>query len=199
MEEREGDVRRLIERGALEVVGEGGYRALTVQKIVEKTGVSRARFYRTFANKHECFTAAFAAEADRLTDRLISAAQAQPDWIGAFDAALLALADYLQKYPLRAAGLLQVHVAGGAATTKRNELFGRLSRAVDSARRENMSRHSPPPVTAEFILNTIEAAVTEDLSQQPPGRSFSRAIPDLEFIALTAYFGPEHAKSVLRG
>ena len=107
---------------------------------------------------------------------------------------LSALAKFLETEPLLAGGIfLEVYVAGGAAAAKHDEVFERLSRAVDTARRENASRQSPPPIAAKFILNMIEAAVTKWLqTDEPP--PFAKEIPDLLYIAVTFYFGREEAE-----
>jgi hypothetical protein len=79
---------------------------------------------------------------------------------------------------------------------KREEVFERLTRAIDSARRETESRHSPPPITAAFMLSAIEESVVMALVKDEPGR-FAETVPELTFLAAAAYFGEEAAREEL--
>lgn len=188
--------RRQFQLAALEATGEVGYRQLTVEGILDRTPLSRSRFYRMYADQEACYAGAYALASDRLATALLHAGEGEA-WLAAFQAALVKLTGFMAAEPLVAKGVLtEVHVAGGAALTKRNEVFERLSRAVDAARRENKSRHSPPPVTASFILGAIEAAVMRALARQDPS-DFAAALPDLTYLATVLYFGEERASAEL--
>lgn len=49
-----------------EVVAANGYAAATVSDVISAAGVSRATFYQQFADKQDCFLAAFDAASDRV-------------------------------------------------------------------------------------------------------------------------------------
>ena len=157
-----------------------------------------SRFYRTYEDRAACYADAYETASERLAATLLAAGEGE-DWIAAFRAALRELAAFLASEPLLARGLLaEVHVAGGAALAKRKEVFERLSRAVDAARRETpASRHSPPPITASFILCAIEEAVVRAALRGTPAE-FSAALPDLTYLAATPYFGRERALAELQ-
>ncbi len=80
------DLVRAVQRERLlaamvSTVTEIGYRALTVQDILSRAGVSRPTFYEQFEDKEDCFLAAFDAATERLRERLRSAAAAtEPNW-----------------------------------------------------------------------------------------------------------------------
>ncbi len=191
-----GEITRLRERimeAALEACGERGYRDATVQDAIDRYGGYRYQFYKHFAGKAECYIAAYEFEVERRYAELQALAAAQPSWRRGLVAMLYGLADFLCEQPSLARGLLvEVHVAGGPALLKRLEVFERLTRAVDSARHETESRHSPPPVTATFMVGAIEAAVTSALTRAEP-RDFADAVPELAHMVLAAYFGDEIA------
>jgi AcrR family transcriptional regulator len=191
---REATGRREMQLAAVEVSGEVGYRRLTVQRIVDHAGASRARFYKSFADKADCYARGYELAIERLEEDLLGTGATAPDWLAGFRQGLDELARFLRVQPLLAKGLLaEVHVAGGAAMAKRKEVFERLSRAVDAARRENESRHSPPPIAASFILNAVEAAVVRTFSQGEP-EEFAASVPDLVYIAASVYFGEDAAR-----
>ncbi len=191
-----GEITRLRERimeAALEACGERGYRDATVQDTIDCYGGHRQQFYAHFANKAECYAAAYEFEVERLYSTLQARAAAEPSWQQGLVAVLRGLAAFLGERPTFARGLLvEVHVAGGSALLKRLEVFERLTRAVDSARHETESRHSPPPVTATFMVGAIEAAVTSALTRAEP-EDFADAVPELAHMVLAAYFGDEIA------
>jgi AcrR family transcriptional regulator len=191
-----GEITRLRERimgATIEACGERGYRKATVQDTLDRYGGHRQQFYKHFASKAECYAAAYEFEVERLYAALSSRAAAQPSWHSGLFAVLAGLAELICARPTFARGLLvEVHVAGGPALLKRLEVFERLTRAVDSARRETESRHSPPPVTATFMVGAIEAAVTSALTRAEP-EDFADAVPELAHMVLAAYFGDEIA------
>ena len=187
---REAALRSELGRAALAAAGEFGYRGLTVEAILTGAGTSRALFYARFANKSECYAAGYQAHAEWLAGELLAAGAAAPDWLTGLRNALERLAAFAEGEPSLAKGVFaEVHVAGGAAAAKRKEVFERLSRALDSARRETSeSRHSPPPITAAFILSAIEAAVVRTLTAIDP-IPLEDAVGELTQIAGLLYFG----------
>jgi AcrR family transcriptional regulator len=195
-EAQEGKLARLRERimeAMLEASGEHGYRDVSVQDVIDRYGGHRQQFYKHFAGKAECYAAAYELEAERRYAALGEIASAEPNWRVALRATLSELARFVCERPQLASGLLvEVHIAGGPALIKRTEVFERLTRAIDGARRETESRHSPPPVTATFMVGTIEAAVVSALAKGRP-ESFAAAVPELGHLVVAAYFGDDAA------
>lgn len=64
---------RLIE-GMVLAASKLGYRCANVQDVIDRAGVSRPVFYEHFSNKEDCFLAAFDTSAQRLRDKLETAA-----------------------------------------------------------------------------------------------------------------------------
>lgn len=173
----------------LAACGEIGYRAVTVDDVTERYGGSRAQFYSHFASLKECYAAAYETEAERLCTEILRAGGAEPSWRDGLHTALATTAAFVRERPLIARALLiDVHLAGEPAGELRKEMFERLSRAIDSARRETESRHSPPPLTALFMVSAIEAAVVAALTRGDPD-GFAESAPELEQLVLAAYFG----------
>jgi AcrR family transcriptional regulator len=198
LSQREG-LERDLQLAALRLAGELGYSALTVQRIIERAGSNRARFYTSFADKEDCYAQGYTLVIEELATALLAPGRSSTDWLGGFRSGLAALASFAEAEPALARGVLaEVHVAGGAAIDKRKEVFERLSRAIDRARRETVaSRHSPPPITSAFILSAIEAAVIRSLLYDE-GQAFAASIPDLTYMAAAMYFGTNAARAAYR-
>ena len=196
---RHSEVRGQIMEAMLAACGELGYRKVSVRSVLARYDGYRVQFYREFGSKAECYATAYEAEAERLCGTLLGAAAAEPSWREGLRAALRELARFACERPTVARGILvEIHVAGEPALTKREELFERLTRAIDSARRETGSRHSPPPMTAPFMVSAIEASVCAALERGDPG-SFAAAVPELAGMVVGAYFGEEAAGEELVG
>jgi AcrR family transcriptional regulator len=196
----EADVQRLAaERAVLELSGELGYPQVTIAALIKASGSNRSRFYSTFTGKADCYTAAYETGIDELIARVLGACEVAPDWPTGMRGALAGLAGFMAEDPGLAKGLIaEVHVAGGAAAEMRKEVFERLSRAIDRARREtHPSRHSPPPVTSDFILSAIEAAALRSLALGEAGQ-FARQVPGLLLLSIGPYFGQEAAWAEVR-
>lgn len=184
-------------RGAMLLAcGELGFHRVTVQDVLERHGGNPAQFYRHFASLDECYAAAYEAETGRLCAEILRAGAAGPTWRQGLRDALDALGSFVRERPLAARALLiDVHIAGGSAMDKRKEMLERLSRAIDSARRDTESRHSPPPLTALFMVSAIEASAVAALLSGEPQR-FEEAVPELAEIVAAAYFGDEPSAGV---
>ena len=182
-------LRETIMVAMLHASGEWGYREVTVQRVLDRYGGNRAQLYREFPNLEACYLEAYESGIERLCGEILQAGAAAPDWRSGLRAALATLATFAHEQPLPARALLvESHLAGEAARGKRKEILERLSRAVDSARRETRSRHSPPPLTALFMVSAIESAVVTALSAGEPGR-FEALVPELSELVCAAYFG----------
>jgi AcrR family transcriptional regulator len=186
-------LRAQVQEATLVVCGELGYREVAVQDVLERSGCSRVRFYRLFGGKADCYARAYATEAERVCEALLDAARAAESWRAGLRVALSELSRFVCEQPLLAKGLfVEVHSAGGPALAKHTEMIERLSRAFDGARRENESRHSPPPIAAEFMVCAIEESVVTALAKGTPD-SFADAVPELAFFAVAPFFGAEAA------
>lgn len=196
---RAAAIRLDLARTALVMAGERGYEAIVVEELIERAATNRARFYQAFAGKEACFAEAYVAGAEALAERLLGACEAAGGWAAGMRAALEELARFVVAEPAVARGLLaEPGGAGAVVAAKRDEVFGRLSRAIDRARRETTrSRHPSPPFTSRFILGTIDAAVLKFLAD-PEGRSFEAELPGLLYLAVDFYLGPEAARAELR-
>jgi AcrR family transcriptional regulator len=169
----------------LDVCGESGYRQVTVETIYRHYGGSRLHFYRHFASKADCFSAAYSRETERLL-RSLTCFEADR-FEDRVQEALASLAAFVTGNPLRARALfVEVHVAGGDVLGKRREVFERLSRALNKAGRETKSRHSVPPLAGEFMINVVDQAVSSALIKGE-AEEFSRMVPELTDLICQAY------------
>ncbi len=182
-------------RAAVLVSGDLGYEQMTVERLLERSESNRDRFYGAYANKGDCYAAGYTAAIDQLTERVLAAGRSAPHWPAGMRSALEELATFIDSERYLARGLTtEVYVADGAALAKRKEVFERLSRAIDRARREtDEPRHSPPPITSAFILGGIEASIRKTFQEGPS--NFANDLPGLTYMSVVFYFGDDAARA----
>lgn len=181
--------RELLAAAMLRACSELGYQRVGVEDVLERAGGSRDHFLAQFTGLGDCYAAGYELETGRLSHQLLALGGAAGEWRHGLRAALDHLADYVTAEPALAHVLLiDVHLAGDLAELRREELRERLARAIDSAREEPDSHHSPPPLTSLFMVSAIESAAVSALVRDEPD-SFAAAIPELGQLVLAAYFG----------
>ncbi|MGN6258889.1 MAG: TetR/AcrR family transcriptional regulator [Solirubrobacterales bacterium] len=184
----ESEKRERLKAAVLVVSGERGYARMTVQDVLERAEIARSRFYREFSNLDDCYCSAYTSEIDRVAAQLLDGCGG--DWRAGLEQALTALEELVVEQPHLARGIfVEVFVAGGRALDKRREVWERLSHALDGARRETAEpRHSPPPLTASFMLSVCEAAVWSFLLGDRSG-DFGEIVEELKALVAEAYLG----------
>lgn len=179
---------RLLE-AMLTESGERGYEQVAVRHVIARAGTSRATFYKHFADREDCFAQAHRDASEWLYRRLTGVARRQPDWRSGLRAALAELLELCANQPAIARAIfVEAHAAGERAQAQRRELMERLSRALDSARREIPSRQAPPPVTSSFIVGAIDALVCAKLMDGDAERA-PDMLPGLLHFVVMQYFG----------
>lgn len=178
----------------LKMSGARGYRRLTVDELVSASGTSGIRFRELFESLEDCYATAYEEWADGFWRQLQTACGEGNDWPSRTRGALEWLVGYVREEPDTARGAIaEAPAAGARVQAARRDFLERLSRAVDSARRETFpSRHSPPPSTALFIVGGIAWSVERTL-KYPFEEQLESCVADLAFFVIRPYFGEEIA------
>jgi AcrR family transcriptional regulator len=156
--------RERILNAMLVTSGELGFEQVAVRHVIERAQTSRATFYKHFTDREDCFAQAYGDAGEWVYRRMIGAAKRQPSWREGLRAALAELLEFCANQPAIAKALVvEVHAAGERSLAQRRDLMERLSRALDSARREIPSRQAPPPITSDFIVGAIDTLLAAKL------------------------------------
>lgn len=189
------ELRTELGRTALEVAGEVGYQALTVDRIVDHGGASRSGFYRAFLNVDDCYLWGYKEVVQRLVEGLLERCADAPDWQHGVSNALDTLAEAIIAAPTLADGLIRqvrstnlvaVHQAHAAASE-------RLAAAIDRGRDVAPAGHTPPPIAGLFVFGAVEAVAAQALGRRRP-EEFAAQVPDLNFLAVTTFLGADAAR-----
>jgi AcrR family transcriptional regulator len=179
----------------LMAAAELGYRATNVQDVIERAGVSRPTFYEHFANKEDCFLAAFDTSAQRLKERVAAAFNKGGDvWRDRLRFGMEALLAFATAEPNTARTLIVEARAGSAdAVQRRVELLDALADCLDTQARELLPYgRSFSPTTATGIVGGIEALLYARLCKGEY-EDLESLLPSLMYFAVLPYEGHQAA------
>lgn len=159
---REAQRARMLE-AMVQAVAEKGYARVVVADVVERAGVSRKTFYEQFANKDECFLAAYDAGVDQLLaaidDALVTLA---PDWLAAARGAVQTYLETMAASPAFArAFLIEALGAGPAALERRDIVQGRFADQLAAIHRRARADIPEIPALAPHTFRAAVGAVNE--------------------------------------
>jgi len=144
-----------------DTVAEKGFTRTTVADVIRRAGVSRETFYEQFADKDECFIAAFDGVADLVADAIGRAIESAGCEAAAFDRLDAAFAVYLEvlaaKPALARTFLIDVYGAGPQAVARRVEIMARF---VDLVADIIGARDAVERFECEALVASVSSLVT---------------------------------------
>lgn len=150
---------RLLD-GMARTVTHRGYAATPVAEVLKAAGVSRRTFYEQFADKEDCFIAAYDAIVALCTERLIVAYHAGAGWEEGIARAYDALLETLAAEPDFAhLGVVDVLGAGPRALARRDATLRRFARFIDFTRERADVVVTPPALVGQAIVGGIHELV----------------------------------------
>jgi AcrR family transcriptional regulator len=147
----------------VQAVADKGYARVAVADVIERAGVSRKTFYEQFANKDDCFLAAYDATVDELLATIDEALEAlAPDWLAAHRAAVHAYLEALAASPEFArAFLIAVLGAGPEALARRAAVQDRFAAQLSDIHRRARADIPGIPDVPPYTFRAAVGAVTE--------------------------------------
>jgi AcrR family transcriptional regulator len=156
-------------------VAERGYGAATIDDVVRRAGVSKKTFYEHFADKQDCFLAAYEAASEELLERVREAHASQEDWLERTRAGIRAYLRWLAAEPaLARVFLIEVAAAGPQALERRERLRDRYAELIRERRGDGSSRlpievfHAVVAAVDDVVVRHIREHGAEDLPALEP-------------------------------
>jgi AcrR family transcriptional regulator len=183
---------------ALDVFGERGYAAPTVQDLVTASSMSRATFYKHFADKEACFRAVHAEVLAWLEERARDAAMGAEGWASAVRAVCERLIVLLDDDP-RLARICTVEwiLAGDAVRSRHEAALERLAGALRQGRAERPGGKHLPRCLELFVLAGAMSVASRTIvyDREPDAKALVRELPE---VLLVPYLGAEEARRAAR-
>ncbi|HMU28373.1 MAG TPA: TetR/AcrR family transcriptional regulator [Solirubrobacterales bacterium] len=181
---------RMVE-AMIGVVAEKGYTEATVADIISTAGVSRATFYEQFADKEDCFIAAYGTVMERMLTFVADgfAQGSSDDWVVQIRGGIGALLTYLAENPVAArVGIVEGFGAGPRARDRYQQAVSSFFPFLDSARNMVDEPDRIPTQVARVIVGGVSALMFNEASN---GRAadLPKMLPDMMYLAVTPYFG----------
>jgi len=174
---------RLLE-AAGRAVAARGYAGATIDDVVRGAGVSKKTFYEHFADKEDCFLAAYEAAGEELFRRVLEAHGTSDDWMERTRAGIAAYLRWLAAEPaLARVFLIEVAAAGPRAAQARERLRDRYAVLMRDRQEEARADISSLPVLPDEVFHAVVAAVDE-LVVRHIRESSAESLPELEPILL---------------
>jgi AcrR family transcriptional regulator len=172
-----------------------GYAEVRVQDITEHAGVSRRTFYDLFADKEQCFLAAYELIMERLIGE-VSAAYAAGDrpWPERVATALRALIQrYASEPDLARLAMVEVLAAGRAALERRDAALRRFATFLDPGKAGLPAEMEGTEVLTQAVIGGLYEAlytyIVDGHTEQLPA-----LVPDVLYCVLVPYLG--HAQAL---
>jgi AcrR family transcriptional regulator len=146
-------------------VAEKGYARTAVADVIERARVSRRSFYEHFANKEECFLAAYDEGVTWLLDSIAHAvADAGDDVVETATAGARAYVELLAANPdFARTFLVEVQGAGPAALARRAEVHRRFADQIADTFAAIAPGTQLPPYASRAAVGAVNEVVTEAL------------------------------------
>jgi AcrR family transcriptional regulator len=186
-----------ILQSIVETVAAKGYAATTVGDVAARARVSRNAFYALYADKEDCFLAAYARACDQLIDLVMGAASAHHHWLDRLRAGLDAYLGALTFAPSYARSfMVEVGAAGPRVRAHRRAVLRRhAALARETHDRVRAERPELPVVPDAVLLSMVgggDTLVTDALSEGTM-RDLRALLPTLLYLHLAVLVTPEFA------
>ena len=179
-------------------VAEKGYADTRIDDIVRGAGVSKKTFYEHFADKEDCFLAAYEASAEELFERVRDAQGApEGDWLERTRAGIVAYLRWLAAEPaLARVFLIEVGAAGPRAAESRERLRDRYAELLAQLQEDARSNFPELPELPSEIFHAVVAAVDDIVVREireGGAEDLLRLEPILRYLQVSLLAGPQVA------
>jgi AcrR family transcriptional regulator len=145
---------------AVEAVEDVGYARMTVAQVISRARVSRKTFYDVFADREDCFLAAFEQALDQAGQIAEEAYASESGWRDGIRAALARLLSFMDEEPgLTKLCIVEALGAGERVLDRRARVLDQMAQVIDRGRRASTATREPPEVTAEGVVGAIFAVL----------------------------------------
>lgn len=189
--------RQLILEAMVRVVGHQGYKATSVADVIAEADVSRTTFYKHFADKHECFLAAYDMVTERVLDEVIANCDGEQTWLERVRIGLTTIVEMFALDPqLARTAIVEVAAAGADARRRHWNAITRFTEFLEDGEELAGGRELPDNI-ALMAAGAVSGLIFDELLTGRAER-LPQLLPDLLFALLVPYIGPGAATEEMR-
>ena len=181
-----------------EAVAEQGFVTTTVADIIARARLSRRTFYEHFADKEECFLAAYDTVVEQLLAAVGQAYEQADGWTQKVHDGLETFLAYLAAEPAFARMcIVEVVAAGVEARGRRDAAMRVFVDFLEPGQAEAPKDIAVPALAAEIVVGGIYEIIYSRL-QRDAADELVEMLPDLLHCALVPYIGHQAAERAVR-
>jgi AcrR family transcriptional regulator len=181
-----------------EAVAEQGFVTTTVADIIARARLSRRTFYEHFADKEECFLAAYDTVVEQLLAAVGQAYEQADGWPQKVHDGLETFLAYLAAEPAFARMcIVEVVAAGPEARGRRDAAMRVFVDFLEPGRIEAPKGVAVPALAAEIVVGGIYEIIYSRL-QRNATDELVEMLPELLYCALVPYIGHRAAERAVR-
>lgn len=167
----------------LELSGQIGFRAIDLEALLVRAGAGAEQFDAWFADLEACFTSAYEVEADAVCEAMVAESKGALDWRDGTEAALGVVLRFTAARPDVARALVrEVHVVGGEALAKHEEVLERLATAIGE-QCQPPAADASLPWAPSFIVGAVEGVISGHLDRREEAELLDAAPELMDLIA----------------
>jgi AcrR family transcriptional regulator len=193
--------RERILAAVVDAVAAKDYGSTTIGDITRRARVSRDTFYQQFANKEDCFLAAYDAIASELLDEMVAVGTSQPSYVEGMRDGVRAYLRFWSERPEAArVCTLDVMAAGEKALAHREltlRRFARLFRTVAARAREEQPELPTVPDIVSRAIVVAALELTTEYVRDHRVKSLRELENDVLYLWLMGLAGHEVAAAAL--
>jgi AcrR family transcriptional regulator len=181
-----------------EAVAEQGFATTTVADIIARARLSRRTFYEHFADKEECFLAAYDTVVEQLLAAVGQAYEQADGWTQKVHDGLETFLAYLAAEPAFARMcIVEVVAAGPEARSRRDAAMRVFVDFLEPGRAEAPKGVAVPALAEEIVVGGIYEIIYSRL-QRDAANELVEMLPELLYCALVPYIGHRAAERAVR-
>jgi AcrR family transcriptional regulator len=193
-----GDERARVRAALTDLVAERGFAATTTGAVIDRAGVDRAAFDRSYSDLTDCFCVVLQEQTDELLARVLAVFDTDDAWRDQVRAVGLVMSRFLLEDRARARMMtVESPVAGPRSQLIRDQGMQSLIELVDLGRRELADPESVSRYTAETIGSAVYDRMRVAIERGEWG-TLESMLPDMMYTVVLPYLGPEAAMEELR-
>jgi AcrR family transcriptional regulator len=180
-----------------DVVTYRGAANVSVAHVVERSGVSRRTFYETFADREDCFLAAFDDALAFASQRVLPTYATETRWRERLRAGLVALLSFFDEEHVVGRLLVVESLSAGAKVlARRSDILAKIATVVDQGREHSASAASLPPLTADGLVGGVLSLIHARIVR-PDGEPLLDLTNQLMSMIVLPYLGSAAARKEL--
>jgi AcrR family transcriptional regulator len=181
-----------------EAVAEQGFATTTVADIIARARLSRRTFYEHFADKEECFLAAYDTVVEQLLAAVGQAYEQAEGWTQKVHDGLETFLAYLAAEPAFARMcIVEVVAAGNEARGRRDAAMRVFVDFLEPGRAEAPKDVVVPTLAADIVVGGIYEIIYSRL-QRNAADELVTMLPELLYCALVPYIGHQAAERAVQ-